>query len=225
MGRADRVVCGRGGDSKGIDACAIEPLRSGLVRIPGLHAVAVCCLLLILGGCAADSAAPDAEEGVAASESPSESADTFDPLEFEEPELPGIPNTEPTATQMLKALNFIPRAYTWGLRTGFSSAEFRALGCGCGLPEEVDALASEGLRAVTDPVRMRVLQRSELIQLDQDLWSISVRAQFQRPAASIEDDQGQQVRRTPARTWVANVTWNVITGVGGRWFVMDWQEA
>ena len=178
-------------------------------------------LLWLVSSCAGGADAPMQGSAAGSPAAPSASAAAFDPLAFTEPDPPPEPKGKPTAGQMLRALASVAKAYSYSLRSGFAINDWRA-GCDCSFSQQTAELAAKGLHAEMSPVRMRILAKTPVRQLDDNVWGIQVRAEFSIPAAVIADADGSKVREEPAQTRVADIALNVSPGELG-WFIMNWQ--
>lgn len=117
-------------------------------------------LLVVLTGCGRGSEEPEVE--------PSGAAPSFDPLAFDEPEMPVVDGHGERRADVEKAVQYFADAWTYGLRTGYSQPFNKVCSStskGCDeVRDELVALSESGHHVEMDPVEAEVVRISPLRQ-------------------------------------------------------------
>ncbi|MFC6286089.1 hypothetical protein ACFP3Q_02675 [Nocardioides sp. GCM10027113] len=172
----------------------------------------------LLGGCSnADTASGDEPA------SPTDRSAAFDPLQYESPAWPEVPDGKPTEREMDEVIQFAADACTFGLRTGFQRT-LRSVGCDCSWNDDVWDLAEDGLHAETDPVRVEVLRRSVVYRANAGWHQYRALIEVTRPALTVADASGEVVRREPEDVYQVEVVLSAHVDLE-RWDVTQWQES
>jgi hypothetical protein len=126
--------------------------RPGTVVAAGVALLVA--LLPVLSGCSRSSAEPEAE--------PSGAATAFDPLAFEEPDMPLVDGHAERRTDVEKAVEYFADAWTYGLRTGYSqpfNEVCPSTSKGCDeVRDELVALSESGHHVEMDPIEVEVVR-------------------------------------------------------------------
>jgi Family of unknown function (DUF6318) len=132
--------------------------RPGTVVAAGV--ALLLALLLALSGCSRSSAEPEAE--------PSGAETAFDPLAFEEPEMPLVDGHAERRADVEKAVEYFADAWTYGLRTGYAQPFNKVCSSstkGCDeVRDELVALSESGHHVEMEPIEVEVVRMSPLRQ-------------------------------------------------------------
>ena len=130
------------------------------VRHPRTVLAAGVALLVVLTGCSRSSEEPEVE--------PPGAAAAFDPLAFEEPEMPLVDGRAERRADVEKAVDYFADAWTYGLRTGYSqpfNEVCPSTSKGCEeVRDELVALSESGHHVEMDPIEVEVVRMFRLRQ-------------------------------------------------------------
>lgn len=129
-----------------------------MMRAPGRRSArqlaALCAAATVLAGCGGSSEETSNDEPAA------EAKETFDPLAFDEPEMPYVDGSPESRRDVERAVEYFADAWTYGLRTGYAMpfneiCPSSATGCD-EVRDELVELSASGHHMEMGPIRIEI---------------------------------------------------------------------